>query len=370
MSNVTSSLAGVWRRVRSAGVLPALPALLTLVIFGLALIFLARTLRDVSLVDVQSQLVQIGFFKFSLAVVLMACSYALIVCYDFLALRHVGFKLRWPQTAVIGFTASSIGHNVGFSVLSGGAIRYRGYTIAGMQPSQVAGVIVFCSLTYFLGGGVLLGITLLLEPAAIPRALGLPVSVFRLVGLATLAGIGLYLFWTLLPRAQLRWRDWRISPPSLRIGICQILLGAVDVMLAAMVMFLLMPQSFEMAYLVFLGVYVMCLSVAVLSNVPAGIGVFEGSVLLLLPEVPPHELIGSLLAFRLVYFILPLLAGVAVLALQLGYENTIGKLRNAVADMPESGLAVAQANASQSDKAGKPDNAGKKETPTKQPKTP
>ena len=49
-----------------------------------------------------------------------------------------------------------------------------------------------------------------------------------------------------------------------------------------------------------------------LSNVPAGLGVLEAALFLMLPQVPPGKLVGAVLAYRAVYEVLPLLRRVAV----------------------------------------------------------
>jgi uncharacterized membrane protein YbhN (UPF0104 family) len=68
--------------------------------------------------------------------------------------------------------------------------------------------------------------------------------------------------------------------------------------------------------------------------VPAGLGVLESMLLLLLPHVPPDELLAAVLLYRVIYEILPL---VVSLALWGGYElasATRGQRRVAGADNP------------------------------------
>ena len=76
---------------------------------------------------------------------------------------------------------------------------------------------------------------------------------------------------------------------------------------------MLLPTSADISYLAFVGLYMVALAVSLLSLVPGGLGVFESILVLLLPGVPAPQLLGALLAYRLVYYALPF--GLAVLLL-------------------------------------------------------
>jgi len=65
----------------------------------------------------------------------------------------------------------------------------------------------------------------------------------------------------------------------------------------------------------FVAVYVFGIVVSVISHVPAGLGVLEATLLLMLPQVPPAHLIGAVLMYRAIFELLPLALGVMALAL-------------------------------------------------------
>lgn len=298
-----------------------LPGIITLLMFIVALVFLHRGLRNVTLNEVLEQVQLIGPGNIFFAMVLTGCSYFLITFYDFLALRHVKFPMTWGRMAPTAFTAAAIGHNVGFAALSGGAIRYRGYALAGVDALRIAGVVLFCTVTYFVGGSFLLGIALLVEPDSLVRAVPVASATVRVVGVFLIVAALAYLLWAQAPRAIVKVGALTIAPPHLRVAACQLVLGATDVFLAALIMYLMLPEGFAIGYWSFLGIYLLCMAVAVLSNVPGGIGVFEGSMLLMLSEVSAPELVGTLLTFRLVYFLFPLLVGLVVFIAQLLVER-------------------------------------------------
>jgi len=298
-----------------------LPGLITLLMLALALVFLHQGLRGITLDEVLEQVRLIGGGTIAFAMMLTICSYFLITLYDFLALRHVKFPMTWRRMAPTAFTAAAIGHNVGFAALSGGAIRYRGYTLAGVDALRIAGVVIFCTTTYFVGGTLLLGIALLMEPDSLLRVLPVAPTTVKLLGAVLIGSALAYLLWALSPSAVLRLGSFKVTPPRFLVASCQLLLGAADVFFAALIMHLMLPEGIMIGYLSFLGIYLLCMAVAVLSNVPGGIGVFEGSMLLMLSDVSTPELVGALLAFRLVYYLFPLLIGLIVFLAQLFAER-------------------------------------------------
>ena len=77
-------------------------------------------------------------------------------------------------------------------------------------------------------------------------------------------------------------------------------------------MYLLLPQSASIGYLPFLAAYLASVLAGVLSHVPAGLGVLESMLLLLLPDVPPEQLLAAVLMYRVIYEILPLLVALAM----------------------------------------------------------
>mgnify|MGYP003336390378 CR=1 FL=1 len=100
------------------------------------------------------------------------------------------------------------------------------------------------------------------------------------------------------------------------------LLATIDVAITATIFYALLPDAPKLTWMIFLGVYVASYTAGLAANLPGGIGVFEAIVVLALPDVPAAPLLGGLLAWRLVYYFLPLL--VAAL-LFVGREFTDGR---------------------------------------------
>ncbi|OED42358.1 hypothetical protein AB833_06820 [Chromatiales bacterium (ex Bugula neritina AB1)] len=324
-NNTDASGARAGRRTSKLLQQPWLPGVLSLIVFVAALVVVYRSLHGVRLDEVKLQLSQIGGLSVAAAIVLTLCSYFLITLYDYLALKHVGFPMTWARMMPTAFSASAIGHNVGFAALSGGAIRYRGYSMAGLDPARITGVVVFCVITYFVGGSLLLGVVLLTEPASVLQNIvvpGLSIGLsIQVLGVVCIVGSLTYVLWSLVPGSAIKVGALQIKLPRVVIVLWQIALGATDVFLAAFIMYLLLPSGFDMPYMAFLGIYLISMAIAAVSNVPGGIGVFEGGILMLVNEIPKPELVASLVAFRLVYYLLPLIFGLIVFVGQLFHER-------------------------------------------------
>ncbi|HEX8784501.1 MAG TPA: bifunctional lysylphosphatidylglycerol flippase/synthetase MprF, partial [Steroidobacteraceae bacterium] len=118
-----------------------------------------------------------------------------------------------------------------------------------------------------------------------------------------------YALWASFARGALEIRGWALRAPGPAIGLAQIALGVLDLSLSCAVLWSLLPASAHVHYVAFLGVYAAAVIAGIISHVPGGVGVFEAVILLTLPGVPADALLGSLLAYRAVYYLVPFLFG-------------------------------------------------------------
>ncbi len=282
-------------------------------VFALALFVLRRNLHLVHYADVQAHLALIPTATILLATACTIGSYLALTGYDMLGLHYVGKALPWRRISATSFSAFAIGHNVGFATLSGGAIRYRAYSAAGLSATEITGVIIFCAVTFSLGAAFLLGLALLIEPGSVLQPLRLPAPAVLGAGLLLLCIPTGYMFWAGSSKRFVAYSSWQFPRPSKRIAAGQVLLAVAELCLDAAVMYLLLPADAGISYIGFVGLFLMAVAVGLISNVPAGLGVFEGAMLLLMPNVPAAALLGTLLVYRLIYYVLPL--GLALLLL-------------------------------------------------------
>jgi phosphatidylglycerol lysyltransferase len=98
------------------------------------------------------------------------------------------------------------------------------------------------------------------------------------------------------------------------LTIGQIVVAAVDLCLAAACLYVLLPAPQAVSYQAFLAVYVLSVVAVMVANVPGGLGVLESVVILALPQIPVDQLLASLLAYRVIYYLGPLIIATLLLA--------------------------------------------------------
>ena len=205
-----------------------------------------HTLRGVDTGVVLTALTEIPHGRIGLAALCVVCAFCTLTFYDFFALRTIGKKhVPYRIAALSSFTSYSIGHNIGATVFTGGAIRFRIYSDYGLNAIDVAKICFLSGLTFWLGNLVVLGIGMAYHPGAASAMDLLPSAMNRLIALGCLAGIAAYFIWLVMGknRRELGQNGWKVVLPSARLTLVQILIGVVDLGFCAMAMYLLMPAA-------------------------------------------------------------------------------------------------------------------------------
>lgn len=283
-----------------------LAAVLSLSLFAAALAMLHRELAPIQLADVRLALHQVPSSSVLLAALATLASYLTLTGYDVMALRHLGRVLPYTRVALNAFIATTVGHNLGMALFSAGAVRLRLYTAAGLSATEVAGLAVLVGLTFGLGVSFAAGLALLLEPAQAGQLLRLTADSSRFAGALLLAPAAAYLAVGLFRPPAIRLGNWKLHWPATDIALGQLILAVADLSCAAAALFWLLPADAQVSFPVFLGVYVLAVAAGVVSNIPAGLGVFETVLLLALPEVRREGLLAAILAYRAIYYLAPL----------------------------------------------------------------
>ena len=275
-------------------------------LFGLALWVLHHETAGIRFADVVANLRAVPWHAVGVAVVFTAASYAALTGYDWLALRHIGRKLPLAGVALTSFVATAVGHNLGVAMLSGGAVRYRLYSAAGLSAAEIATVIGLVGLTFGLGISFVVGVVMLSGMPETSAILHLPSKLLQAIGAALLGLIVTYILWGGVQHAPLRLRNWQLAVPQPGTTALQLLFAALDIGCAAAVLYALLPASVAVSYPHLLSIYVLAITAGIISHVPGGLGVFESVLLLSLPDAPRDALLGAVLAYRVVYYLLPL----------------------------------------------------------------
>jgi glycosyltransferase 2 family protein len=288
------------------------PFVLGLVLVCVAAFLLHRTLSRYRIEEIEESLSQIPPSRIALAGLFAAASYLCLTGFDWLALRFVGQRLPYRRVALASFCSLSLGHNIGFAALSSGALRYRFYSRWGMSGESVAKVILFCGVTVGLGLIGLGGGVLLLRSALAAELTGLSRAAVLGMGFVCLMILTVYLALCAWLRKPLRVRNWRFEMPSLRLGLAQTVIGPLNFACVAACLYETLLAAADISYFAVAAVYVIANVTALISHVPGGLGVIESVVLYLIPEA---NAVGALIAFRVVYFLIPLCVGAPVFAL-------------------------------------------------------
>lgn len=298
---------------------------LSLLLFGLALLACWHLVREINPDQVRDSLAAVpprALFAAMLATVL---GFLLMLAYEWSASRYADVRLPASTLALGGFCAFAIGNAVGLSALSGGSVRYRLYTRNGLGAGDVARMSLFASLSLGISLPILAALAALFDLADASAALRLPAPLLALLAVAVLlAALTLVL---LLARKRLAERPapgcWQVDLgrfslrlPGVRMSLVQLLISSLDVLIAASVLYCLLPEAPPFSSFVL--IYMLALAAGVLSHVPGGVGVFEAVLLAAFSSrIDPAGLVAAMLLYRLLYVLLPLLvAGLLLLAVE------------------------------------------------------
>jgi glycosyltransferase 2 family protein len=288
-----------------------LPAFIGVALLIGAVYVVQKEFRHLRLHDIEVALSAIPLRALAISFLWTVLSYAVLTFYDRLGTIYAGHKVTYGRVAFASFCAYALSHNLGFAAVSGAAVRYRLYAHWGLTPIQIAKTVAFCSLTFGLGGMVLGGAILFLEPRAVPF-FGTHVPVILLYAVGALLW-AIVVGYVTLSRifGTIRLFGHELELPGWRMAILQVVLATVDVAITASIFYALLPNTPHLTWLIFLGVYVASYTAGLAANLPGGIGVFDTAMLLGLdPYLSAPQIVGAIVVFRLYYYVIPLfLAG-------------------------------------------------------------
>lgn len=289
--------------------------LASIVIFSASLVVLWYIVREIEPGELAGAFANASLRQLGLACGFTALSYLLLTGYDALALKRLGLSIPYRTTALASFTSYSVSFTLGFPIVTGGTVRYWIYSPKGVRASEVASLTVIAGLTFWLGLGAILCACLFYATQSVAVLARTSPLVVQGVGAAVAVGTLGYLAWIASGERTIRVRGWNLPLPGLSITLGQMFLGAAEVCAAAAVLFVLLPGGHGIDYPSFLAVYVFACLVGIASHAPGGLGVFEATMLVALSRLPFEHVLGALLIFRIVYYILPFILALVLLAL-------------------------------------------------------
>ena len=313
-----------WERYR--------PWLMGAVGIGLAVVLgvtLQRLLGEVRYASVMRAVEATPDLDIAFALVATAVSFLALSRYDASSLRYTGAKrIGEPTVLLTSFVAYALGNTVGLGPLSGGAVRMRLYSAAGLEPALIGRMIVFNTVAFGFGIGFFGALGLLWGAGQVAPLLHLPAGLLRAIALATLLLLSAFL-WTCATRRHLRFGRRFVKLPPIRLALQQLAISAFELAASAAALWFLLPHG-RIALPTFVAFYAIAIAAGIASHVPGGVGVFEAVMLLAVGQkVPSDALLGALLLYRGLYYVLPLVLASGLLVgweLRSGVAAPVGRM--------------------------------------------
>jgi len=303
-----------------------LSPVLALVICGLLLVVFQHLSQAVDYRSVIRQLRELTAGEWSAALGATALSYVALVGRDAVGLRYLGAVV--PRMALwIGATAgSALGNATGFGALTGGAVRARVYGVADVTPAQIGRMTVFTSVSLALALVLMTALGMVCKAGSIAPMLHLTPITLRWIGAALLVALALAAIAcrseTRAVRTRWQWLSFDI--PARRDLLAQVALAVLDVVAAGLALWALLPHA-DVSFVTFITVYAAAMLLGMIGHTPGGVGVFEAAMVFTLSRnVQTHQMLAALLAYRAIYFGVPLIVSAALLA---GFEGRLLKKR-------------------------------------------
>lgn len=284
----------------------------SVVIAALAAYVLYRTFQRISFADVLANVRATPSGTLLLAAACAAAAFSVLAAYEVVVVRYVKHCIGRAKPVMTALIAFPLGHAVGQAMLSGSAMRYRMYAPAGFSAMEVGATVLLCGLPYALAFGLLFDLALVFGAEPLAPLFRISSTWLFALGCLGLVKDAAYLLFVWQRKKPIKLGGWEVNLPTLRLTFLQLVVGAADIVLVSSVLYLLLPDSAAIAFLPFLAVYLASVLVGVVSHVPAGLGVLESMLLLLLPDVPPEQLLASVLLYRVIYEVIPLVVALGL----------------------------------------------------------
>lgn len=300
--------------LRKTQALHRLGAAVSITVIGIACYVLFHMLRGTNVQEVIEAIEETEPHQIVLAAVFVAASYFTLTFYDLFAVRAIGNdKIPYRTAALAAFASYSIGHNVGASVFTGGAVRYRIYSAWGLNAIDVAKICFLAGLTFWLGNAAVLGLGIAYHPEAAAAIDQLPVWVNRTFAIGIISALVGYVVWVSTEPRVVGRGPWKVVLPGGTLTLVQIVIGIVDLAFCALAMYVLVPDEPNLGFVVIAVIFVSATLLGFASHSPGGLGVFDAAMLVGLWQMDREDLLAGMLLFRLLYYISPFVISVILL---------------------------------------------------------
>jgi uncharacterized membrane protein YbhN (UPF0104 family) len=304
--------------------------LLSITIITVAVVVLVRMLRDIDVNEVFRAMKATSWVRVAASALFVAGGYFTLTFYDLFALRTIGRKkIPYRVAALAGFTSYSIGHNVGATVFTGGAVRYRIYSAYGLDAVAVAKICFLAGLTFWLGNVTVLGLGITVDPLAASAIDQLPAMPNRIIGIGLLCVLACYIVWIWSAPREIGRGEWNVKLPSGPSTLLQICIGILDLACCSLAMYVLLPSEPNIGFITVAVVFVSATLLGFASHAPGGLGVFDAAMMVALWEYDKESVLAGLLLFRVLYYLCPFACALVILGTREVWMNMHGARRKA-----------------------------------------
>ena len=304
----------------------------SLTIIVIAVVVLYRILRDIDIEELIDALEATDWRTLIAAGAFVAAGYITLTFYDLFALRTIGrTEIPYRVAALAGFTSYAVGHNVGASVFSGGAVRYRIYSAWGLSVIEVTKICFVAGLTFWLGNATVLGLGILHAPQAARAIDQLPPWANRVLAVILLVLLTAYVAWVWVKPRVIGRDGWQVTLPGGPLTLLQIAIGIVDLACCAAAMYMLVPDEPNLGFVTVAVIFVAATLLGFASHAPGGLDVFDAAMMVALWQFDKEDLLAGLLLFRLLYDIIPFVISLAILGVR---ELLLGRSSRRPAQTP------------------------------------
>lgn len=302
--------------MKATDVLNKIVSRLGIFFFIVAAYMIYRQLSKYSLDELKSAVLSIPYQNLYYALAASFVGYVALSTYDYLALEYIQKKLASWKWILTGFVGFSVSNNAGHAIVSGGAIRYRFYSRWNIAPADIVKMITFSGFTYLVACFFLIILGYILTPE---HAFGgndsTKVSTFITMVLSVI-GLCIYLWASIYYKKDLVIKGVDFQMPNLKLALAQIFIGSLDILMASLVLYSVLISFVEIDFFAFMGAFIIAQVLGVYSQVPGGLGVFELVFSNILPGQDNQAILfGALIAYRIIYYLLPLIFSGIVLVI-------------------------------------------------------
>ncbi|MDR1400834.1 MAG: phosphatidylglycerol lysyltransferase domain-containing protein [Endomicrobium sp.] len=287
---------------------------LSFLFFIMALLFLRNQLKNISYSEIKNALKTLLYSRIIVASFLSILYYLILGGYDIIAFKYINQKISLKPKDIIFtcFISNILGSNTGYSMLFGGSIRYRLYSLYNVSIADVTKVILFSSATIWTGLLLIGGFIFIFTPISLKGIVDFNFSA-RTIGLFFIVILVSYILLSVFRSKPIGLFKWTVTFPNIKIVSLQILVATCDWLIASFVLYVLMPVG-EIPYFALLKIFLVSQLLGIISQTPGGIVIFEASITSLFPSsLNNPEIIGGLLAYRAIFYFFPLLIALVLL---------------------------------------------------------